>query len=227
MLQTGDYYKYSQFPDKIDKEYKLSPADVLGFQLYSNDGFKLIDIVGGGASRISGVSNSITVEFDGMAKLPVLGRVNMKGLTLREAERFLEDKYAQFYNKPFVYITVTNKRVIIFAGGRASVVSLKHDNETLFEALADFGGLPDDGKADKIKLIRGDLKNPDVYLIDLSTLNGVKNADLVMQGNDIIYIETRKNIVSKTIAEISPYLTALSTALLIYSLIISNVIKIK
>ena len=76
--------------------------------------------------------------------------------------------------------------------------------------LAASGGIPENGKADQIKLIRGDLKNPEVYLIDLSTLKGIKNADLVLQANDIIYIELRKDYVRKVLAETAPILAILS-----------------
>jgi polysaccharide export outer membrane protein len=100
------------------------------------------------------------------------------------------------------------------------VVPLENDNTTLFEVLAASGGIPENGKADQIKLIRGDLKNPEEYLIDLSTLKGIKNADLVLQANDVIYIELRKEYVTKVFARITPYLVIMST--LITSFILVN-----
>ena len=63
-----------------------------------------------------------------------------------------------------------------------------NDNTTLFEALAQAGGL-NGGKAYKIKIIRGDLRNPQIFLVDLSTIKGVVKSDFVLQANDIIYIE--------------------------------------
>jgi hypothetical protein len=41
----------------------------------------------------------------------------------------------------------------------------------------------------------------------------MREANLVMQGNDIIYIETKKGYVSRLLAEISPYLAILTTAI--------------
>jgi polysaccharide export outer membrane protein len=125
----------------------------------------------------------------------------------------IEDKFSEFYNNPFVLLSVSNRRVFIFAGNNTSVVTLDNDNTTLFEVLAKTGGVPIQGKSDKIKIIRGDLKNPDVYIVDLSTLSGMREANLVMQGNDIIYIETRKGYVSRLLSEINPYLTILTTVI--------------
>ncbi|MEX0636757.1 MAG: hypothetical protein WD135_08310, partial [Ferruginibacter sp.] len=125
-----------------------------------------------------------------------------------------------FYNKPFVLLEVTNRRVIIFPGseGAAKVVSLEYDNTTFMEGLAAAGGISKDGKAYKVKLIRGDLKKPDVYLIDLSTIEGVKQADLVLQANDIIYVETKLRIGRDVMNNILPYLTFITTTILFIEL---------
>jgi polysaccharide export outer membrane protein len=213
LLRTGNDYPYSEFNELTEKEYKLAADDRLEVRLFTNDGSGLINLgtattnvlVGGGTNL------SVKIESDGFAKLPLFGRVYLSGLTIRQAEMLIEDRFSQFYNNPFVLLEVTNKRVMIFAGSNTSVVTLENDNTTLFEVLAMTGGLPDDGKADKIKLIRGDLKNPEVFLIDLSTLSGMKNANLVMQANDIIYIETRKGYVRKILAELAPYLAIITT----------------
>lgn len=226
MLQTGDDYPYSQFTEKIDREYKIAPNDIITFQLFANDGFQLINIGGGGSGmqpqgnqgQQSGGGGTYTVEYDGFIKLPVVGRTYVKGLTVRQMEMMLEELFAEYYHKPFVMLKVNNRRVMVFAGGNSKVVTLLNDNTTLFEVLATIGGMPENGKADQIKIIRGDLKNPEVYLINLSTLEGIKNYDLVMQGNDIIYIETRKDAVTKTLGLLTPYLSLLTTAILIYGL---------
>jgi len=218
MLQTDEDYPYAQFSDKIDREYKISPNDIITFQLFANDGFQLISIVGGSSG--AGGGGTYTVEYDGFIKLPVVGRTYVKGLTVRQMEMMLEDLFAEYYHKPFVMLKVNNRRVMVFAGGNTKVVTLVNDNTTLFEVLATIGGMPENGKADKIKIIRGELKNPEVYMINLSTLEGIKNYDLVMQGNDIIYIETRKDSVTKTITLLGPYLTLITTAILFYGLAI-------
>ncbi len=229
MLQTGDEYPYAQFSDKIDREYKIAPNDIISFQLFANDGFQLINIgttassgsgtqSQGNQGQQSGGGGTYTVEYDGFIKLPVVGRTYVKGLTVRQMEMMLEELFAEYYHKPFVMLKVNNRRVMVFAGGNTKVVTLINDNTTLFEVLATIGGMPTNAKADQIKIIRGDLKNPEVYMINLSSLEGIKNYDLVMQGNDIIYIETRKEAVTKTLALIAPYLSLISTALLIYGL---------
>jgi polysaccharide export outer membrane protein len=88
----------------------------------------------------------------------------------------------------------------------------------LFEAIAQVGGISS-GRANRIKLIRGDLRTPQIFLIDLSTLDGMKKADLYLQANDIIYIEPRNQVPTQIISVLTPYLALFSTLLLIYSII--------
>lgn len=236
MLRTPPNYQYDEFPQTFEKEYKIAPNDIISFNLFTNDGYQLINSIGsigsgGGRSSYSGNTQqlmtfgglSLKVEFDGLVKVPIFGRIKLSGLTLREAEKMLEEKFKQFYNNPFVLLQITNQNIFIFPGGEGSaqVFTLQNTNTTLFEVLAQIGGISG-GKAHRIKLIRGDLKNPKVYLIDLSSIDGMKEANLVLQANDIIYIEPVDNIPERFMRTINPYLsfiTTISTLLLTYSVL--------
>lgn len=224
MLRTGKNYHFNEFTDedKQVKEYKLAPDDKISFFLYTNEGQKLIDPINKQNTQQRNIANSFeyTIEVDGKINLPQIGRVKLAGKTIKEAEFFLEDAYSSYYNEPFAIIEVTNKRVIVFPGGEggtAQVVQLKNANTTIFEALAEAGGIKD-GKAHKVKLIRGNLKEPKVYLIDLSTIEGVKEADMVVQANDIIYVQPRSRVPEKIVKEIAPYLSLLTATLLVINL---------
>lgn len=219
MLRVGDY-PISEFTDSIKtQEYLISPNDELQISIYTKDGERLIDPISTTNLQLK-TENKYLVEFDGQVKLPILNRTMIAGKTIREAEMMLEERYATFFNNPFVQLKVTNNRVTIFPGGEGSqamVLTLDNTNTTLFEALAKAGGIQD-GKAHKIRLIRGDLKNPKVYIIDLSTIKGMTEANLVLQANDIIYVEPRNKIPQKILENITPYLSLLTTFLLIYQI---------
>jgi polysaccharide export outer membrane protein len=221
MLKTGKNYQYSKSPDSTkNADYIISANDVIEFRIFSNDGFKLIDLTSLNQSNRDYQMNNrmdFLVEFDGFVKLPILGRTKLTGLTIREAELMLEEKYASYYVKPFILMSVQNKRVIIFPGnaGDAKVIPLLNNNTTLIEALALAGGISDDGKAQKVKLIRRIGDKDEVYLIDLSKIEGIKQANLVLQANDIIYVEPRRKIANKALAEIAPIVSLLTSTLVL------------
>jgi polysaccharide export outer membrane protein len=235
MLRTPADYQFDEIPEKVDTVYRLAVNDVLNFSILGDYGAPMIsngglgggfgggfgvgmnnNINGNGAGMMGiggGGGFSALVEFDGTCKLPIVGRVPLAGMTNREAEAYLEGLYKQLEIKnPFVQVSVGNRRILLFNGDGAGtqVIPLVLENMNLFEVIAMSGGISPNGKAHRIKVIRGDLKDPQVYLLDISTLEGMKMADLTLQPNDIVYIEPRIRPVETFFAAINPYLTALS-----------------
>ncbi len=224
MLRTPKDYKYAASPDSTNAaEYRISPNDIIEFSLYSNDGFKLVDLTSLNTNNSTGfrIANGTEylVEPTGEVKLPVLGKIKINGLTIREAQSLLEEKYASYYIRPYVMMRVINKRVIVFPGsaGDAKVIPLLNNNTTLIEGIALAGGLADDGKAKMIKLIREKKGEHEVYLIDLSVVEGIKQASMVLQANDIVYVEPRRKYAIRFLQEAAPVISVITSAFILYS----------
>jgi polysaccharide export outer membrane protein len=227
MLKTPKDYVFDQISDTMsDEEYRISITDDISLRILSNEGFKLVDFSNGGGGNGAATANNTStiqtlVEHDGTIKVPLIGRVKVQGLTMREAEQLIETKFSEFYVGPYVILRVTNKRVSVFpgTGGTGKVVPIINLNTTVLEALAYAGGITDDGKAYRIKLVRNAKPKPRVYLIDLSTIDGLRAGNTVVQANDIIYVEPRPRFISRAVGELAPYLSVFSSLILIYTYI--------
>ena len=224
MLKTEKNYVYNNFSDSLVQEnYHLAPNDEISMRVFANDGFKLIDITSQSTGIVARNTIDEIVDQAGMIKLPLIGKVKISGMTLRQAQAFLEKEYESQYIKPYVQIRIINKRVIVFPGGMgaAKVVNLVNNNTTLFEAIAMAGGISMDGKAYRIKLIRrpSPEDKPQVFLIDLSTIDGIKGGNTTVLANDIIYVEARPRFGQKVLQEITPYLSLFTTSLTLFLLL--------
>jgi polysaccharide export outer membrane protein len=223
MLKTPRNYSYDKIVDSLSaQDYRIAANDVLQLRIFSNDGFKIIDL-SPAASNFASVNTDYTVERDGYIKLPIVGRTKISGLTVREIESYLEQIYTEYYVKPFIIVKVVNKRVIVFPGngGLAQVLPLVNNNTTVLEAIALSGGISQDGKAYKVKLIRTEgTSKPKVYLMDLSTIDGISAGNTTVLANDIIYIEPRYRVASTLVGELAPVIALISSTFVIYSLII-------
>ncbi|MEO8148712.1 MAG: polysaccharide biosynthesis/export family protein [Bacteroidia bacterium] len=230
MFKTPKDYQYSIDQTIGNLEYRIASNDIIDFSIYNNDGYKLIEpmmaatssgsVATVGASA-SGGKLEFTIDIEGYVRLPQIGRIKIRDLTIREAEKLVEDKFAVYYKNPFAIIKIVNRRVMVFTGtgGQGSVVSLTNENTTLIEAMAQAGGITPTGKAYKIKLIRGDTRNPQVMLIDLSTVEGLKQSNLLLQANDIIYVEPVPRISQGILSELTPIIGLISGLAVIYALI--------
>jgi polysaccharide export outer membrane protein len=221
MLKTPKDYTYDKIADSLSKQdYKIEANDIVNVRIFANDGFKIVDL-----ATSNQVQRFIEIDYvinmDGTCKLPLIGRVKLAGLSVREATEYLEQIYADYYVKPFVFMTVTNKRVIVFPGngGVARVLNLTNNNTTVIEALALTGGISEDGKAYKVKLIRNQGDKPKVYLMDLSKIEGIAVGNTVVLAHDIIYVEPRYRFARTIVAEITPIISLISTTFLLYTLV--------
>lgn len=222
MFRTSTDYEFDEYLDTARTNLRLQPNDMIQFRLFANDGFKMIDLVSDGSSReASFIQRTIFnyfIEADGLVKLPLLGRVQLANMTLRQAETHLEELYTVYYNKPFVQLMVSNRRVVVFpgGGGDARSVVLENNNTSLMEVLASAGGLSPRGNAKKVKVFRYDASGKRlVYQFDLSDISGLEHADMVMQGDDVVYVQPNPEIAREIISDLTPVITLLSSILLV------------
>ena len=221
MFETPkDYAFATDTVQNRDKDFIISPKDRIEMYIFSNDGFKLVDITGMSSAQNDQSRINYLVDRDSLVRLPIVGKVKLAGLTVQEAEKKLEEIYSKYYNDPYIVLKLINRYAIVFQGdgGQGQLVSLENDNMTLMEVLAQGGGVPELGKAYHIKILRGDLRNPLVYLVDLSTLDGLRNSPLRIQSNDIVYVEAVPNYRLRVINQITPILGIVSALVLIINL---------
>jgi polysaccharide export outer membrane protein len=64
------------------------------------------------------------------------------------------------------------------------------------------------GNASKIRIIRGDLKKPQVQVVDLSSINGMIKSDLKILPGDIIIVEPGRRVVLDTTRDLLPFFSA-------------------
>lgn len=224
MFRQKDYQYFELAHKQID-QYVIQPGDELTLRLYTRDGFRLIDVLGASNGSSSGNQNGASnvsqsgatlitypVDNEGFARVPILGELFVKGYTEKELQKVLADRYSSLFVDPFVIVQVSNRRAFVFMGSAGAVVSLNQTPTNLLEVIAKAGGVPTNLKAYRIKIIRGDFKNPQILLVDLSTIEGLRKADLIIQSNDIIYVEEKKNsAVTQILNEIAPYLSLITT----------------
>jgi polysaccharide biosynthesis/export protein len=224
MLKTPRDFTYDKLVDSLSRlDYRIATNDAIVYRIFTNNGFKLIDLASSSNAALRS-DIDVIVESDGHVKMPLLGRVYVAGLTIKEAEKLLEERYAKLYVDPFVTLRINNKRVIIFPGngGQAKVLPLANNNTTIMEAIASAGGILEDGKAYKVKLIRNNPEKgmqPFVYLMDLSRIQGITAGNSIVQAGDIIYVEPRYRVLATFNREVAPIITLLTTFAILYQFI--------
>ena len=238
MFRDNKDYFYYEIEELKKQELEIIPGDWISFTLTTQDGIQLIDMNAG--TSIEGEQNrqqlqqlrngngntgaSYMVKPNGMAEFPVLGDVMVEGLSRTELQDLLEERYSYLYNEPFVMVNIQNRRAYVFMGLQgAKVVPLINDNMTLIQVLASAGGISQGSKSRNIRVIRGDYENPSIRKVDLSTIAGLKDADMIIQPNDLIVVAPTTPVASELLKQVTPILGLITSILTVYLLITRRV----
>ncbi|MFN9319208.1 MAG: polysaccharide biosynthesis/export family protein [Chitinophagales bacterium] len=229
MFKDMDTMKISSSIDKLNNDYLIQPGDEITIKLYTRQGAQLIEAIktsvtntqeGGQQSSGQGV---YIVSNEGKITIPVIGSLSVGKLTESGLKDLLERKFEKDYIQPYVALKVENRRVFVFKGNIATVVSLNRTPTNIFEVIAKSGGLERQLSTSDILIIRGDLKQPTIFKVDLQTFQGIRNSEITLQSKDIVYIPEKQRKFIHAMNDIAP---AVTTPLAILSGILSTVVRL-
>ena len=154
------------------------------------------------------------VSKQGTVRLPLIGKIKVAGLTEAVAVEMLTNEYKKYLRQPFVSVELTNQRIVMIGEiKRPGVVTVSNGNMTLIEAIARSGDLTDYAERTNIKILRGDLRDPEVRIVDLTNMASMKLSSMILKPNDIVYIQPRdgkgNNLAFREVAPPFQLLTAM------------------
>lgn len=137
------------------------------------------------------VDNTGTIEF------PVLGTLQVGGLTKAECEKMIHDKLRPYLNakeNPVVTVRMANYKISVLGEvNRPGMFTVSNEKINIFEALAQAGDLTIYGVRDNVKLIRENSKGrKEIITVVLNDANIINSPYYYLQQNDILYVEPNK-----------------------------------
>lgn len=125
----------------VSDEYIIGPADVLAIDVWKD----------------SELTRTVTVRPDGKISLPLIGELQVSGLTTASVQRVIAQRLREYISKPQVAVIVQEVKsqtyVIVGKIARPGAYGLGKPT-TVLEAIAIAGGFLDFAKASKVNIIR-------------------------------------------------------------------------
>jgi polysaccharide biosynthesis/export protein len=213
-------------------EFPIKIGDKIQFTLYTNEGESIIDPTGKlfapTVQNTDGSTNNSVptlpvyeVLENGECLFPLLGKLKVEGFKTSQLDSLLVIKYGEFYNGVYVRSKVVNKKLVVIGPQGGKLVPYTA-NINLLEVIAVYGGLDNFSKGYNIRVIRGNLSNPQVKVVNLKTISDMKSSIVSLQPDDMIYIEPvrrpavesiRDNIYILNVVQVIVTLTVLFTTL--------------
>ncbi len=213
-----------------DAYYKIKVNDQLAIRNLQNKEFGATPSANStnGNQTVSGSINnalSYLVDVDGKVNLPAIGKVDVVGLSRREAAIKIQELYAkQLLRDPIIELSVVNLKVTLLGEfSKQGNFLLERENTTLIDIIGEAGGINKTADPKTLKIIRGDRSHPEIIYVNLNDINSLASKKLVLQNNDIIVLQqTKSSALSEKLTSVNnivqPFLVVVNLAVLIFTL---------
>ncbi len=184
----------------------LTPVDssATAYALGGGDNIR-IDIL-----EVPQYSGAYLIPADGAISLPLVGRIQLQGLTIEQASQTISNAYKEFLNYPVVTVTLVTPRPInILVAGEVNrpgsyAIALNPgvgnapgvQYPTITQAIEKAGGITLTAEMRKIELRRQRLSGTLIIKVDLRKMleTGDRTQDVLLQDGDSIFIPTLTNV---------------------------------
>lgn len=179
-------------------DYMLRIGDRVYIKVYSTDETaNLLFNAGNQNTEQSTMSNSgpigdlytYLIDSDGDITFPMLGKIKLSTLTIREASQKLETVLEPLFKFNTVEIRVTNRSFSVIGNGNSAYINMPQEKINIFKALALAGdvGIYDDRS--RIRILRETDKGVQIKLFDLRSADLLHSEYYYIEPNDVIYIQ--------------------------------------
>ncbi len=142
-----------------------------------------------GAQLISG----FLVDRDGYIQMPLIGKVNVKGLTSYQAREHITTLATQYYKEPTVQVRFANYKITVLGEVmRPATYTVPNEKVTVLDALGLAGDLTIYGKRENVLLVREQNGKKELVRLNLNESKVFQSPYFYLRQNDVLYVEPGK-----------------------------------
>lgn len=216
-------------------DLRIQPNDLLRIQVHSINEkaaapFNIEKTGQGGGQMMMGQQGGAGMERfmgyyvdrDGTIDFPVVGRIDLRGLTIPEAKIKVETLVKPYLTDAVINMRFLNFKVTLLGEVNApGVLQLSNQRVTLLEALGQAGDLTNYARRDNILIMREIDGQRTYQRLNLQDYNLFQSPYFYLQQNDVIYVEPRQEKVVTIADPIQRIIGYGSSALSLIALIIA------
>ena len=181
--------------------YRLQPGDNLYIRAINTiDERSAAAINGELSTRVAQLTSdasiylqSYTVDESGCIELPLVGKVEVKNLTVEEAKDRLQAAMDQYVNQTTLIVKLSNFNLTVVGEvNRPGMYKVYQSQINLFEAISMAGNMTSFAKNSEVKIIRQTHNGSEIVTVDMGQADILASEYYYLKPNDIIYVEPLK-----------------------------------
>lgn len=159
------------------------------------------------------------IDTKGEIEFPVIGRIQLGGLTRTQAIDKLTEKIKPYITNPTINLRILNYKISVLGEvNKAGNYTINSERITLLEAIANAGDLTIYGRRDNILIIREKDGKKTYNRIDITKSDFINSDFYYLTQNDVVIVEPNKTRVNSS--SFGPNVTATISALSVLATII-------
>lgn len=136
---------------------------------------------------------SYTVDEEGFIEMPLVGKVEVKNLTVEEATNKLQQEMDKYVNQTMLIVKLSNFNLTMLGEvARPGMYKVYQSQINLFEAISMAGNVTQFAKNNEVKIIRQTDNGSEIVSVDLGRADILSSPYYYLKPNDIIYVEPLK-----------------------------------
>lgn len=162
-----------------------------------------------------------SIDDEGYVILPFLGKAQVKGLSIDEAQKVIQEKSENMYKDASVIVKMANYKITVLGEvRRPGNFRNFNDNLTIFEAFAQVGDISENGDRRKVLVVRPTPQGNKTIRLDLTDRSVLSSEGFYLLPNDVVIVEPIGNkIFQMNVPYISLTFSTISTFILLYNFI--------
>ncbi len=138
--------------------------------------------------------NGYEVDTQGAIKLPILGKINVEGKTLAEAEKDVETQANAFLKNVTVKIKLLNFRISVLGEVKVPGVYYNYnDNFNVLNAIAVANGNTDYANLSNVTVLRPTTSGSETFTLNLNSKQSLASKGYYLQPNDVVIVQPARN----------------------------------
>lgn len=193
--------------DVAQFQTKIQPDDVLMIVISSENpevaapyNLKVVALQSNSEESVQAQrTQTYIVDVEGNIEFPVLGKVNLGGLSKENAIKHIKDLLKDHVKDAVVNLRILNYKISVLGEVKnPGTFSIPSERVTILEALGKAGDLTIYGKRKNVLLIREENGVKSTYRIDLTKTDFINSPYYYLAQNDVLYVEPNKTKVNSS-----------------------------
>ena len=178
--------------------YKLQPGDNLFIRFINTIDERSMVLLNGGTSGYTSTDASIylqsyTIDEEGFIEMPLIGKIELKNLTVDEAKDRLQSVLNQYINETTIIVKLSNFNLTVLGEvSRPGMYKVYQSQINLFEAISMAGNMTNFAKNEEVRIIRQTDNGSEIITVDMGSADILASPYYYLKPNDIIYVEPLK-----------------------------------